>query len=54
MKIAIKDMFLKLMLNILKDYVNSIMIYHFLTDRAKTVKLGKPVANLHDKKLLYT
>ena len=36
-----KDIFFKLMFNILKNFMNFIMIYHFY--------LGKLVANLHDK-----
>ena len=29
--------------------MNFIMIYHFLPERMKIEKNGKPVANLHDK-----
>ena len=44
-----KDTFLKLMFNILKIYMNIIMIYHFLPERMKIEKVEKLVANLHDK-----
>ena len=54
MKKVMKHIFLKLMFNILKNYMNFIIIYHFYL-RGKTLKkLGKLVANLHDKTECYT
>ena len=43
---AMKDIFLKLMSSIFKNYMNFIMIYRFYL---KEWKLKKVVANLHDK-----
>ena len=43
-----KDIFLKLMFNILKNYMKFTMIYH-LPERMKTEKVKKLVASLHDK-----
>ena len=43
-----KDIFWKLMFNILKNYMNVIMIYH-LYMRMKTEKVEKLIANSHDK-----
>ena len=40
-----KDIFWKLMFNILNIYMNFIMIYHFYLKQ----KVKKLVANLHDK-----
>ena len=40
------DIFLKLIVNILKNYMNFIMIYHVYQ---KEWKLKKFIANLHDK-----
>ena len=42
------DIFLKFMLNILKNYMNSIMIYHFYLKK-KIEKVEKLLVNLHDK-----
>ena len=44
-----KDIFLKLIFNILKTYMNFIMIYHFLLERMKIEVVEKLAANLHDK-----
>ena len=44
-----KDSFLKLMFNILKNYINFIMIYCYLQERMKVEKVKKLFANLHDK-----
>ena len=44
-----KDIFLKLIFNILKTSMNFIMIYHFFRERTKIEKVEKLVANLHDK-----
>ena len=41
-----KDIFIKLMLNILKNMLKSILIYHFYS---KIEKFRKLVANFHDK-----
>ena len=41
-----KDIFWKLMFNILKNYMNFIMIYHFYM-RMKTEKDEKLIANSH-------
>ena len=49
MKKVMKDIFLKLIFNILKTYMNFIMIYHFLLERMKIETVEKLVANLHDK-----
>ena len=48
MKKVMKDIFLKLMFSILKNYMNFIMIYH-LCQRMKIEKVEKLVTNLHDK-----
>ena len=44
-----KDIFLNLMLNILKNYMNFQTIYHFYQKKTKLEKATKLVANLHDK-----
>ena len=44
-----KDIFLKLIFNILKNYMNFIMILTLLPERMKIEKVEKLVANLHDK-----
>ena len=49
LKHMIKDIFLKLIFNILKIYMNFIMICHCLPERMETEKLPKNVANLHYK-----
>ena len=49
MKKVMKDIFLKLIFNILKTSMSFIMIYHFLLERTKIEKVQKLVANLHDK-----
>ena len=49
-KITIKYMFLKLMLNILKDCRNFITIYYLQLKEWKSEWLKKLVANLYDKK----
>ena len=43
------DVFLKLMFNTLKNYMNFIMIYHFLAVKMRTEKVKMLVTNLHDK-----
>ena len=43
-----KDIFLKLIFNILKFYMNLIMSYHFLPEKMKIEKVKKLVADLHD------
>ena len=43
------DIFLKLMFNTLKKYMNFIIIYQFLPERMKIKKFEKLVTNLHDK-----
>ena len=43
-----KNTFLKFMYNILKNYMNFILIYHFY-QKDKIEKVGKLKANLHDK-----
>ena len=48
MKKVMKDMFLKLMFNILKSYTNFIMIYHFYQ---KEYELGNESALLLKKSL---
>ena len=48
MKIVIKDIFLKLVFNILKNLMDSII--YFLSEIIKIEKVGKLVVNLHDKK----
>ena len=45
MKKVMKDIFLKLMLNILKNYMNCTMIYHFYLKK----KVEKLVATLNDE-----
>ena len=49
-KKVMKDIFLKLIFNILKTYMNFIMIYHFLLERMKIETVEKLVATLHDKR----
>ena len=49
MKEGMKGIFLKLMFNILKNYMNFIMIYHFCHRRMTIEKVEKLVDNLHDK-----
>ena len=49
MKEGMKGIFLKLMFNILKNYMNFIMIYHFCHKRITIEKVEKLVDNLHDK-----
>ena len=44
-----KNIFLKLMYNTLKNYINFIMIYHFYLKKMEIEKVEKLVANLHDK-----
>ena len=44
-----KDILLKLMFSILQNNMNFIMTYHFLPERMKIEKVGKFIANLHDK-----
>ena len=44
---VIQDVFLMLMLNILKIYIANIMIYPFLLERMKVEKVKKLIANLH-------
>ena len=46
---VINDNFPKMMSNILKTYMNVIMIYHFYQERMKIEKVDKLVSNLHDK-----
>ena len=48
MKKEMKDIFLKLMFNILKIYIIYIMIYH-LPKIMRIEKVEDHVANLHDK-----
>ena len=44
-----KDIFLKLMFNILKSYIKFIMIYYFYPAERKKIEIvAKLVANLHD------
>ena len=47
---VMKDIFSKLMYNILKMYVTFTMIYHFCLKECNLKKFKKHVANLHDKK----
>ena len=50
MKKVMKGIFSKLIFNILKNYINSIVIYDlFLPERMKIEKVKKLVTNLHDK-----
>ena len=44
----IKDILLKLIFNILKNYINFTMIYLFLPEKMKTEKVKKLEANLHE------
>ena len=44
-----KDVFSKLIFNILKNYMNVIMIYHFYQKEWKLKKVEKLVTNFHDK-----
>ena len=44
-----KDIFLKLIFNIVKIYINLIMIYNFYQKIMKNGKFEKLVSNLHDK-----
>ena len=47
-----ENIFMKLMCNILKDYMNFIIIYNylpFLPERIKVEKVEKLVANLKDR-----
>ena len=44
-----KDIFLKLMSNILKNYMNFIMIYHFYFERMQTEQDKKLAVSIHDK-----
>ena len=44
-----KCTFLKLMFNIMKDYMNFIIVYHFYQKKMKIEKVEKLEANLHDK-----
>ena len=45
----IKDIFLKLMFNILKIYIIFLIIFFFLPERMKIEKFEKLVSNLQDK-----
>ena len=49
MKKVMKDIFVTLMFNILKNYMNFIMIYPFLSERMKIEKVENVEANLHNK-----
>ena len=49
MKKLIKDIFLKLMFNILTNYVNFYNYLSFLPEKMKIRKVEKLVANLHKK-----
>ena len=49
MKKVMKCTFLKLMFNIMKDYMNFIIVYHFYQKKMKIEKVEKLEANLHDK-----
>ena len=44
-----KCTFLKLMFNIMKNYMNFIIVYQFYQKKMKTAKVEKLEANLHDK-----
>ena len=48
-KKRMKDIFSKLMFNILKNYLNFTMIYHFYRKKMKIEKVEQLVTNLHDK-----
>ena len=54
MRTVMKDIFLKVMFNTLKNYMNFIIIYPFLPKRMKAENIEKLVAKLHDKKICYT
>ena len=45
---VIKDIFLELMFNVLKNYMNVIMIYHFYQKESK-LKKSEKVTSLHDQ-----
>ena len=49
MKKVLKDIFVKMMFNILNIYMNFIMIYHFYQKKMKIEKVEKRAASLHDK-----
>ena len=49
MKKVMKDILLKLIFNILKNYMNFMMIFSFSPDRKKIEKVEKLVANFDDK-----
>ena len=49
MKIAIQDIFLKLMFNISKYYLKFKMIYPIFPEKIKIEKVEKLVVNFHDK-----
>ena len=49
MKKVMNDIFMKLMFNILKNYMNFKMIYHFYQKQCKFKKLKKLVVNLPGK-----
>ena len=49
MEKVMKDIFLNLMFNILKNYMNFIMIYHFTRRNENCRKVEKLEANLHHK-----
>ena len=48
-KIVIKDIYLKLMLNILNIYMICIVIYYSYQEEKKINKCSKLVCNLYDK-----
>ena len=48
MKKVMKDVFSKLMFNILKIYIIFVMIYHFYQKVRKLKKVEKLVGNLYD------
>ena len=48
-KKVMKDIFLKLMFSIQKNYTNFIMTYHFYQKERKLKKIKKLTANLNDK-----
>ena len=49
MKKAMKDVFLQLMFNILKNYMNFIMVYQFYQKQLKLKKSKKLITSLYDK-----
>ena len=49
MKKKMKGIFLKLMFNILKNYITFTMFYHFYQFLIKIEKVEKLAVNLHDK-----